>query len=132
MSMNDPIADMLTRIRNALNSGHDSLDIPASRVKEQICAVLKKEGYIAGFDRVEVEGHPRLRVELKYLEDRSPVICGLRRVSKPSLRVYAGPNDVRPVRSGLGISILTTSRGVMTSKDARNANVGGEVLCEVW
>lgn len=132
MSMSDPIADMLTRIRNALVAGHPDVEIPTSRIKEEICAVLKREGYLRAFTLVEAEPQPRLRLELKYLEDRSPVIQGMRRVSKPSLRVYTRHKDVRQIRSGLGISILTTSRGVMTEKEARAANVGGEVLCEVW
>lgn len=132
MSMSDPIADMLTRIRNALVAGHPDVEIPTSQIKEEICAVLKREGYLRECTLVEAEPQPRLRLQLKYLEDRSPVIQGMRRVSKPSLRVYRRHKDVRQVRSGLGISILSTSRGVMTEKEARAANVGGEVLCEVW
>ncbi len=132
MSMSDPIADMLTQIRNALTAGQSTVDIPASRMKEEICAVLKAEGYVRDYTVLDTGTHPRLRVELKYLEDRSPVIQGLRRVSKPSLRIYAHCDDVRPVRTGLGISILSTSKGIMTGKQARASHVGGEVLCEVW
>jgi len=134
MSMSDPIADMLTRIRNAVQTGQPSVDVPASRIKENICAVLKREGFIQEYaltDPVETP-HAQLRITLKYGPDQSPVIQGLRRVSKPSLRTYAGFKDVKIVRSGLGISIISTPQGVMTSKQARAARVGGEVLCEVW
>lgn len=133
MSMNDPISDMLTRMRNALVAGHASCDVPASRTKEEILAVLKREGFIRDYSLVEPGSNARLRVDLKYIAaDRSSVIKGLRRISKPSLRVYARYTEVRPVRSGLGISILSTSRGVITGKQAREHKVGGEVLCEVW
>jgi len=132
MSMSDPIADMLTRIRNALNAGHAVAEMPASRTKEQVCAVLKREGYISEYSVIDEGVKPRLRVELKYLPDRSPAILGLRRVSRPSLRVYAGRLGISQVRSGLGISILSTSKGVMSGKQARTAHIGGEVLCEVW
>ncbi len=132
MSMSDPIADMLTRVRNALSTGHKVTDVPASTIKTEMCEVLKKEGYIRDYEAVEVEGHAQIRVELKYLRNRKPVIRGLRRISKPSLRVYAGHAEIKPVRSGLGISILSTSQGVMTGKQARDAKAGGEVLCEVW
>jgi len=132
MSMTDPIADMLTRIRNALTTGHAVVDFPGSRIKERICAVLKREGYIADYTLMDREGRALIRVELKYLEDRSPVILGLRRASKPSLRSYAGYKEIRQVRNGLGISVMSTSQGVMTGKQARAAKLGGEVLCEVW
>ncbi|HOD50924.1 MAG TPA: 30S ribosomal protein S8 [Candidatus Hydrogenedentes bacterium] len=132
MSMNDPIADLLTRIRNALGAKHDVVDIPASALKEQICEVLKREGYIEDFNRVDDGLQGILHVTLRYLPSGEPVLKGLRRVSKPSLRVRARCNEIKPVRSGLGITILTTSSGVMTSKQAREARVGGEVLCEVW
>ncbi|HOZ47681.1 MAG TPA: 30S ribosomal protein S8 [Candidatus Hydrogenedentes bacterium] len=132
MSMSDPIADLLTRIRNALNAGHEVVEIPTSRLKEQVCAVLKSEGYVRDCETIDAGGFPRLRVELKYLADSSPVIHGLRRISRPSLRVFVRYDQIHQVRSGVGISILTTSRGVMTGKQARAAKVGGEVLCEVW
>lgn len=132
MALSDPIADMLTRIRNALIAGHPDVEIPASRTKEKICAVLRREGYIRDYTVVEAGVHTRLRVELKYLPDRSPVIQGLRRVSKPSLRIYCRRKEIPQVRNGLGISILSTSKGVMSGKQARVAQVGGEVLCEVW
>ncbi len=132
MSMNDPIADLLTRIRNAVQARQNSVDIPASRLKIEICRVLKAEGYISDYE-VQAESVPGLvRVQLKYLRDRTPVLRGLKRVSKPSLRVYAGCNDKRQVMSGLGISIVTTSQGVMTGSKARKEKVGGEVICEVW
>ncbi len=132
MSMSDPIADLLTRIRNGLSARHDRVDMPASRLKEQICAVLQQEGYIAGYKLVEDAKQGILQVSLRYLEDQKPVVRGMRRVSKPSLRVYVKSDEIRPVRSGLGISILSTSKGVMTGKQARDGKMGGELLCEVW
>ncbi len=132
MSMNDPIADLLTRIRNAVQARQNSVDIPASRLKIEICRVLKAEGYINDYE-VQADSVPGLvRVQLKYLRDRSPVLRGLKRVSKPSLRVYAGCKEKRQVMSGLGICIVTTSQGVMTGSEARKEKVGGEVICEVW
>lgn len=132
MSMTDPIADLLTRIRNALQAGFPVVSMPASGLKEELCRVLKEEGYISDYAREEDGKQGILRITLKYLSERSPVITGIRRVSKPSLRVYTGKREVRLVRSGLGISIVTTSNGVMTDRQARKENVGGEVLCEVW
>ncbi len=132
MSMSDPIADLLTRLRNALHAGYPSVEIPASSLKEEMCRVLKSEGYIREFTRIEDGRQGMLKVFLKYTHDRKPVIQGIRRISKPSLRVYAAHDEIKPVRTGLGISILTTSRGVMTGKQARVEKVGGEVLCEVW
>jgi len=132
MSMSDPIADMLTRIRNGLQVRHERVDVPASRLKEEICGVLKNEGYIQDYELIEDSKQNVLRITLKYLADRTPVVHEIRRVSRPSLRQYVRSADVRPVRSGLGVAIMSTSRGVMTSKQAREANVGGEVLCEVW
>ena len=132
MSMSDPIADLLTRIRNALHAGFPSVKTPASRLKEEVCRVLKEEGYIREFAREEDGKQGELTIFLKYTADRKPVIEGIARVSKPSLRSYAGSQKVPPVRSGLGISILTTSKGVMTGRQARRDNVGGEVLCKVW
>ena len=134
MSMSDPIADMLTRIRNAVRGGQPDVDVPASRVKEHVCAVLKREGFIRDYSLTDVQGAPgtMIRITLKYAPDNSPVIQGLRRVSKPSLRTYASYKKIPMVRSGLGIAIVSTSRGVMTGKDARAQKVGGEVLCEVW
>ena len=132
MAMSDPIADLLTRIRNAIRAGHASTDIPASRLKTEVFRVLKEEGYIRDYS-IEEEPKPGvLRVSLKYLPDRTPVVQGLRRISKPSLRVYVRGRDIQPVRSGLGTSILSTPKGVMTGKRARQEKVGGEVLCEIW
>jgi small subunit ribosomal protein S8 len=132
MSMNDPIADLLTRLRNAVGAKHDVVDIPASNLKEQICEVLKREGYIETYSKADDGLQGILHVTLRYLPNGEPVLKGLRRVSKPSLRVRVRCDDIKAVRSGLGITILTTSSGVMTSKHAREQRVGGEVLCEVW
>ena len=132
MSLSDPIADLLTRLRNALNAGFPKVDCPASRVNEDILRVLKEEGYIIDYSRDDDGKQGVLHIKLKYLGERDPVISGVRRVSKPSLRVYSGAKDIKPVRSGLGISIMTTSKGVMTGRDAQKQKLGGEVLCEVW
>ena len=134
MSMSDPIGDMLTRVRNAVRAGHPSVDVPASRLKEEICALLKREGFIKDYTLTDARGAVRcqVRVALKYLPDRSPVIQGLRRVSKPSLRVYSRGKELRPVRSGMGIAVVSTSKGLMTGKRARAAKLGGEILCEIW
>ncbi len=132
MAMTDPVADMLTRMRNALQGKQPRVDIPASILKERICAVLKQEGYIEEYKRVDDGKQGILQVTLKYEPNRKPVISGLRRVSRPSLRVYRRNTDIQTVRSGLGISIISTSKGVMTGKEARRSQVGGEVLCEVW
>lgn len=132
MSMSDPIADMLTRLRNAIQAGHPSLDMPTSRLKVDVCQVLKDQGYIVDFEVLPEATPGVLRITLKYFADRSPAVQGIRRVSKPSLRVYRAAKDIKPVLSGLGISIVSTSKGVMTAKQARQQGVGGEVLCEVW
>lgn len=132
MAMSDPIADLLTRLRNAILAQQGVVECPASGLKLEICRVLKEQGFIKDFEVVEDIGPGRLRITLKYLPDRSPVLQGLRRISRPSLRVYVRTKDIKPVRSGLGISILSTSSGVMTGKDARKAGVGGELICEVW
>lgn len=132
MSMSDPIADMLTRVRNGLQAGKVTVDIPNSTLKVAVCKVLKEQGYIDDF-QVAAEPVPGIiRVTLKYLSDRKPVLQGLKRVSKPSLRVYVRHNEMRQVRSGLGVSIVSTSKGVMTGKRAYQEKLGGEVLCEVW
>ena len=133
MSMSDPIADLLTRMRNAIMAKHTETSVPASRMKEEICAVLKREGFIQDYAVEASDGaHKTLRIRLKYMPDKTPVLQGARRVSKPSLRIYAQSDEVKPVRSGLGISILTTSKGVITGQEARTQHVGGEVICEVW
>jgi len=123
---------MLTRIRNALAARHDTVDVPGSGVKEEICRILHREGYIRGYKWVEDERQGFLNIQLKYDSDGKPTIRTLRRVSKPSLRIYAKRNQIPQVYSGLGLSILTTSRGLMTSKEARRAKIGGEIICEVW
>lgn len=132
MSMSDPIADLLTRIRNAVQARLETVEIPGSRIKREICRVLKEEGYIADYSFTEEPAPGVITVTLKYSKGRTPVIEGIRRISKPSLRVHARGTDVRLVRSGLGISIVSTSQGVMTGRKARRANMGGEVICEVW
>ncbi len=138
--LTDPIADMLTRIRNATMVYKDQVDVPASKFKEEILRILAREGYIKGYERVEVEGKPYLRVFLKYgpvqktARGRRPeqVIKSIRRVSKPGRRVYVSAREVPVVKKGLGIAIISTSKGVMTDREARRQNVGGEVVCEVW
>ncbi len=132
--MTDPIADMLTRIRNAVTARHQRVDIPASRFKTEIARILEKEGYIHGFKLVDSadSGPAVIRIVLKYGPRGEKVISGLERVSRPGRRVYFGRDEVPRVMGGLGTSILTTSRGVMTGEDAMRAGVGGEVLCNVW
>jgi small subunit ribosomal protein S8 len=132
--MTDPIADMITRIRNAVSARHQRVDIPASRFKAEIARILEQEGYISGFKMVEAaEATPALiRIALKYGPKGETVISGLQRVSRPGRRVYLGSDEVTKVMGGLGTSILTTSHGVMTGREAVRAGVGGEVLCNVW
>jgi small subunit ribosomal protein S8 len=132
--MTDPIADMITRIRNAVHARHQRVDIPTSRFKVEIARILEQEGYITGFKVLDggASGPPHLRIALKYGPRGERVISGLERVSRPGRRVYLGRDDVPKVMGGLGTSILTTSRGVMTGRDAVKAGVGGEVLCNVW
>jgi small subunit ribosomal protein S8 len=132
MSMSDPIADLLTRIRNSSRAGHASVDIPTSRLKVEICRVLKEEGFIVDYALDEDQHPAQLRVKLKYVNENVPVLQGLRRVSKPSLRVYTSSTRRNQVRSGLGIAILSTSKGVMTGKRARQEKLGGELICEIW
>jgi small subunit ribosomal protein S8 len=131
--MTDPIADMLTRLRNAVHARHPRVDVPASRFKAEIARILEQEGYIQGFKVVAADGEPPvIRISLKYGPRGENVISGLERVSRPGHRVYFGREDVPQVMGGLGTSILTTSRGVMTGREAVKAGVGGEVLCNVW
>lgn len=134
MSMSDPIADMLTRIRNAVSARHDTVDIPASKVKLEIARVLKEEGFIRDFSvqTDEKRVQPELRVELSYGQRKQPVINGLKRVSKPGLRVYVQQREIPRVYGGLGIAIVSTPRGIMTGQEARRQRVGGELLCYVW
>ena len=129
----DPIGDFLTRIRNAAAAKHQRVDVPASRLKSELARILKDEGYISTFKMVdENKSHKTLRVFLKYTPDRRSVISGIKRISRPGARCYVGSQDVKPVVGGLGISILTTPRGLMSGRAARKARVGGELLCEVW
>jgi small subunit ribosomal protein S8 len=130
--MTDPIADLLTRIRNALMAAHETTEIPYSRIREEMIRILKEEGYLVGYSVVEDKPVNRLKVLLKYQDDRTPVITRLSRVSKPGRRVYAGAKEIPSVLGGLGITILSTSQGLMTGKAAREQGIGGEVLCNVY
>ncbi len=132
MQITDPIADMLTRIRNAYSAKHDSVDIPASNMKKAIAEILVEEGYIKSYEVEEDGKQGVIHVQLKYGPGKTRIIQGLRRVSKPGLRVYASREDMPKVLKGLGVAIISTSKGVMTDKNARKANVGGEVLAFVW
>ena len=132
MQITDPIADLLTRIRNASSAKHDSVEIPASNMKKAICQILLDEGYIKDFSVAEDGKQGVITVTLKYLEGKKPVITGLRRVSKPGLRIYSNVEDMPKVMKGLGVAIVSTSKGVMTDRQARKENVGGEVLAFVW
>lgn len=132
MAMSDPIADMLTIIRNGGKAGFAKVDIPGSKIKTELVRVLKKQGYIKDFKFLEDQTQGIIRVYLKYVSEGQPTIFGIERVSKPSCRVYSKSKQIKPVLNGLGISIVSTSKGLMTDKQAREANVGGEVLCNVW
>ena len=132
MQISDTIADLLTRIRNASTAKHATVDIPASNVKKAITQILADEGYIKDFQIVDDGKQGIIRVTLKYTDGKTPVISGLRRVSKPGLRIYSSCEDMPKVRKGLGIAIVSTSKGIMTDKKARDLNVGGEVLTYVW
>lgn len=132
MQITDTIADMLTRIRNASSAKHDSVDVPASKVKKAIAQILLDEGYIQSFEVIDDEKQGVIRITLKYGANKSQTITGIRRVSKPGLRIYTNVEDMPKVMKGLGIAILSTSKGIMTDKQARKANVGGEVLAYVW
>ncbi len=131
MSVNDPLGDMLTRIRNAQMRGKSTTRTPASKIRRWVLDVLKAEGYIRGYEEVAKDGHPELEISLKYFDGR-PVIRELKRVSKPGRRVYAGVSEMPQVRQGLGVAILSTPKGVMSDAQARTSNVGGEVLCTVF
>ena len=133
MTMSDPIADMLTRIRNANTAKHDTVDVPSSKMKLAIANILVDEGYIAKYDIVEEGGFPVIRISLKYGADKNErVITGIKRISKPGLRVHAGKEDIPRVLGGLGVAILSTNKGVITDREARKLGVGGEVLAFVW
>ena len=132
MAMTDPIADMLTRIRNANTAGHASVEIPASKIKKAIAQILLDEGFIAGYEVVSDNAQGTIKVELKYGPNKERTIYGIKRVSKPGMRHYAKADSVPKVLGGLGVAILSTSHGVITDKEARKLNVGGEVICYVW
>ncbi|WP_352419133.1 30S ribosomal protein S8 [Proteiniborus sp.] len=132
MVMTDPIADMLTRIRNGNNAKHETVDIPASNMKKSIANILLEEGFIRGFDVIEDGKQGILRVQLKYGKDNEKIISGLKRISKPGLRVYVKGDEIPRVLGGLGIAIISTSKGVITDKVARKESVGGEVICYIW
>lgn len=132
MNLTDPVADFLTRIRNSIRARHQKLDAPASKLKLEIARILKEEGYIANYKPTEEDGQKVIRVYLKYGPNSEAVIRDLQRVSKPGCRVYLGRDEIRRVQGGLGISIMTTPKGVMTGRQARREGVGGEILCEVW
>ena len=133
MSMSDPIADMLTRIRNGNTAKHNTVDVPASRVKKSIADILTNEGYISGYELIEDGTVKTIRISLKYGKDKNEkVITGIKRISKPGLRIYAGKDELPKVLGGLGTAIISTNKGIMTDKEARKLGVGGEVLAYVW
>ena len=133
MTMTDPIADMLTRVRNASSAMHDEVSIPSSKLKENIAKILVDEGYVDSYEvATPDEGHPTILIRLRYSEERERVISGIRRISKPGRRVYRGAQELPRVLGGLGVAIISTSQGLMTDKQARRAKVGGEVLAYVW
>ncbi len=132
MTMTDPIADMLTRIRNANTVGHQTVDVPASKMKKSIAEILTDEGYIKGYDVIEDEKQGIIRITMKYGQGKEKVISGIKKISKPGLKVYAKANEVPKVLNGLGIAIISTSNGVISDKEARKLGVGGEVVCYVW
>ena len=132
MNVIDPISDLLNRLRNAMRAGHDRVDVPASRLKEDLLRVMAEEGYVASYRRVEEAGRPVLRVVLKYDAEGEPIVGGLERVSRPGRRVYAGAKEIPEVLGGLGVSIVSTSRGIRSGKQARAERLGGEILCNIW
>lgn len=132
MTMTDPIADMLTRIRNANTVGHATVEIPASKMKKSIAAILADEGYIKGFDVIDDKMQGIIKIQMKYGADKERVISGIKRISKPGLKVYAKSDEVPKVLGGLGIAIISTSNGIISDKEARKLGVGGEVICYVW
>lgn len=132
MSMTDPIADMLSRIRNGIQAHHDRVELPASKLKVEIARILKSEGFISNYKLVEDKIQPVLRVYLKYSDDGEPVIHGIERISRPGRRVYRNKQEIPRVLGGLGLAIVSTSKGVLSGQDAVKNGVGGEVLCQVW
>ena len=132
MSLTDPVADFLTRLRNAHKARHQKMDVPASKLKLEIARILKEEGYVSNFKATEEEGHKVIRIYLKYGNNNEAVISNVARVSRPGCRVYVRRTEIPRVLGGMGINILTTPRGVMTGRQARKEGLGGEVLCEIW
>lgn len=132
MTMTDPIADMLTRIRNANTVGHSTVEIPASKMKKSIAGILVDEGYIKGFDVIDDNKQGTIKIYMKYGVDKERVISGIKKISKPGLKVYAKSDEVPKVLGGLGIAIISTSNGIISDKEARKLGVGGEVICYVW
>ena len=132
MTMTDPIADMLTRIRNANLAGHDKIVIPSSKIKESIADILKEEGYISGFEKIEDNKQGMLKISMKYGEDRAKVINGIKKISKPGLKVYAKADQIPRVLGGLGIAVISTSKGVISDVQAKKEHIGNEVICYVW
>jgi small subunit ribosomal protein S8 len=128
----DPIADLLVRIQNAARRGHATVTIPASKMKAEVLRVLKAEGFIQGFEKSTHDGHPALAVTLRYLGEGRPVISSMQRVSTPGCRVYVGHKELKLVRGGMGVTILSTSKGIMTDQESKRSKLGGEVLCRVW
>jgi len=132
MAMSDPLADMLTRIRNANTAKHSKVDIPASRMKVSLAKILKSEGYIRNYKLLKDQGHGTLRIYVKYDESNQGVITGIKRVSKPGRRVYVKKKDIPFVLNGMGVAVLSTSKGILADREARKENVGGEYLCSIW
>jgi len=132
MKTSDPLSDLLTRLRNGMRAGHERVDVPASRVKEAVLKVLEEEGFVASFRKVQEAGRPVLRVGLKYDHEGEPIVSGIERVSRPGRRVYAKAEAIPKVLGGLGVSIVSTSKGIVTDRKARDSRLGGEVLCNVW
>ena len=128
----DPIADLLTRIRNGANVGHQSIEAPFSKLKLEVVRILQEEGFVKGYEIATESAFPSIRVHLKYNAKRKPIFQHLQRVSKPGLRIYSPSGRLKPIRSGLGTKVISTSQGVMTDREARKRHIGGEVLCEIW
>lgn len=132
MKTSDPLSDLFTRLRNGMRAGHDRVDVPSSRLKEAVLKVLEQEGFISSFRKVQEGDRPVLRVGLKYDHEGEPIVAGIERVSRPGRRIYAKADAIPQVLGGLGVSIVSTSQGIVTDKKARQARLGGEVLCNVW
>lgn len=128
----DPISDLLVRLKNGSQRRFDAITVPTSKLKRAVLEILRKEGYVHAIEDGEVDGHPVLQVRLKYVGEGQPMITGLQRVSRPGRRVYVGSQDIKKVRNGIGVSILSTSKGIMTDHESRKNHIGGEVLCSIW